>query len=171
MNKTYSGWHVLYVKSRHEKKVNFLLKESKLESFVPTVTTIRQWSDRKKKIQKPLFPSYVFVNIKSKQEFYSALTIQGVFKYLRFGDYIATVKEQDISIMKGLLKLNGISDVSTNNYLPAIGERMKINSGQLSGLRCQVVKTKNSNRVFVRIDSLGQNIIASIPANFLTLIK
>lgn len=43
-----SGWHVMYVKSRWEKRVDESLKESSLESFVPLTRTLRQWSDRKK---------------------------------------------------------------------------------------------------------------------------
>ena len=57
------GWYVLYVKSRHERKVDDLLKENQLESFLPLVKTVRKWSDRNKIIQMPLFPSYVFVKI------------------------------------------------------------------------------------------------------------
>ena len=54
-------WLVIYTKPRSEKKVSQRLKEMGIMIFCPTVTTVRQWSDRKKKVEVPLFNSYVFV--------------------------------------------------------------------------------------------------------------
>lgn len=76
-----NGWYALYVKSRCEKKVHKSLKDISLESFLPQVIKIRQWSDRKKTILKPLFPSYVFVNINSSLEFHKALSVNGWFPF------------------------------------------------------------------------------------------
>ena len=55
------GWHVLYVKSRWEKKVYESLKEVSLESFLPQVKTIRQWSDRKKTILKTFVALHMYL--------------------------------------------------------------------------------------------------------------
>ncbi len=168
MNSTYSGWHVLYVKTQHEKKVDLLLKESALESFLPTITAIRQWSDRRKKIIQPLFPSYVFLHVNSKNDFYTALNVQGVFKYLRFGNEYAKVRNEEIRRIKQFLNLEGISDVETAGFTPKKGDKMIINYGPLSGLECLVIKTNNRNRIFVRIESLRQNITATIPVSYLS---
>ena len=48
-------WYALYVKSRSEKKVLSQLEDMGLEAFLPLVTRIKQWSDRKKKVEEPLF--------------------------------------------------------------------------------------------------------------------
>ena len=162
------GWHVLYVKSRHEKKIDCMLKENKLESFLPTITTLSQWSDRKKKIQKPLFPSYVFIYLNSRKDFYDALNVQGVFKYLRFGENYARVRNKEILWIKQFLKLEGISDVEVSNRILTAGQKMTINCGSLSGVHCEVVKVNKKSKVFVRIDSLRQNITAIVPANYLS---
>ncbi|WP_354304425.1 transcription termination/antitermination NusG family protein [Pedobacter sp. UYP1] len=58
MNNNYNGWYVLYIKLRYERKVHDLLNEASLESFLPLIESERQWSDRKKSILKPLFPSH-----------------------------------------------------------------------------------------------------------------
>ena len=56
-------WYVVYVRSRYEKKVHQLLQEKGIESSLPLIKTVRIWSDRKKKVEVPLFKGYVFVYI------------------------------------------------------------------------------------------------------------
>ena len=53
-------WHALYVRSRMEKKVLSQLEESGYKAYLPLITQVKQWSDRKKKVEEPLFKSYVF---------------------------------------------------------------------------------------------------------------
>ncbi|WP_298510546.1 UpxY family transcription antiterminator [uncultured Kordia sp.] len=159
------GWHVLYVKSRWEKKVCESLKEISLDPFLPLVKTIRQWSDRKKTILEPLFPSYVFVNIHSSLEFHKALSVNGVCSYICFGNEYAHLQAKEIEQIKLLLgeDINAV-DVQTNAQLPKVGETKKINYGPLNGLNCEIVEADNHNKIIVRIDSLQQNIIATIPS-------
>ena len=168
MAKPFMDWHVLYVKSQHEKKINKSLIESGFESFLPTTTVVRQWSDRKKKIIKPLFPSYIFIRISSKQDFYNALKIKGIYNYIRFGSRYATLKNDEIEKIKYFLNLDGITEINTTLSVPKKGELMRINYGSLYGLDCEVLKTNNKNKVFVRIDSLGRNITAVVPNKFLS---
>ena len=54
------AWYVLYTKSRQEKKVAESLQAIGIEAFCPLVTVVKQWSDRKKKVQLPLINSYIF---------------------------------------------------------------------------------------------------------------
>ncbi|MFS4448469.1 UpxY family transcription antiterminator [Maribacter sp. 2307UL18-2] len=171
MTNKYCGWRVLYVKSQHEKKIDALLKESKLDSFLPTVSTVRQWSDRKKKVIVPLFPSYVFLNVNSKEEFFTALDIRGVFKYLRVGSQYARLKDEEIYRIKQFLNMDAVSDIKVVKNSPKVGEKMIINYGPLSGLECKVIKKKNANRIFVRINSIRNSISASLPISFLTPIS
>ncbi|MDC3388138.1 UpxY family transcription antiterminator [Flavobacteriaceae bacterium] len=159
------GWHVLYVKSRAEKKVDKALKELFLESFLPQVKTIRQWSDRKKTIVTPLIPSYVFVNIKSRSEFHKAQSVNGSCTFLKIGKEY--VKEKEIKNLKLLIEDVNINDIKTNKNTIKIGDIKKITSGPLIGLKCRVIKTGNKNKIIVKIDSLQQEIIATIPPNYL----
>ncbi|GAA3624985.1 UpxY family transcription antiterminator [Flavivirga jejuensis] len=160
------GWHVLYVKSRWEKKVYESLKEISLEVFLPQTKIIRQWSDRKKTILKPLFPSYVFVKINSSLEFYKALSINGACAYISFGNDYARVTEKEITQIKFLIGDKDITDIRMNIELPKVGEIKKIIYGPLSGLECEVIKTGNVKKIIVRIESLQQNIVAMIPLHF-----
>lgn len=166
MNSFQDGWHVLYVKSKHEKKVSSLLEELEIESFLPLVKTIRKWKDRKKVILQPLFPSYVFVNVKSSLEFYKALSVDGCCAYIRFGKEYARVPEEEIDKVKLLLNSDDVSDIETNTAIPRVGEVKTIYYGALEGLQCEVLNVNNTNKVIVRIASLQQNITATIPAYY-----
>lgn len=161
-----TGWRVLYVKSRWEKKVHESLKEISLESFLPQVKTIRQWSDRKKTILRPLFPSYVFVNINSSLELHKALSVDGACAYIRFGKEYARVTAKEISQIRLLIGDKNISDIQTNKQPLKIGEVKRIIYGPLNGLECEILKANNLNKIIVRIDSFQQNIIASIPSYY-----
>ena len=130
--------------------------------------TIRQWKDRKKKILKILFPSYVFVKINYSLEFHKALSINGACGYIRFGKDYAFVSEKEINQIKLLIGDKNISDIETNVELPKMGEFRKIISGPLNGLDCEIIKADSYNKITVRIDSLKQNIMATIPFYYLT---
>jgi transcriptional antiterminator RfaH len=75
------NWFVIYTKSKNEKKVSERLEAMGIEVFRPMVTTIRQWSDRKKKIKTPLLNSYIFVKIE-EQNRNKVFEIPGVVRYL-----------------------------------------------------------------------------------------
>lgn len=158
-----SGWHVLYVKPNWEKKVYLNLERMNLESFLPQTKTVTKWSDRKKVAMKPLFPSYVFVKINSSLEFHKALSVDGSYAYIRFGKTYAKVSEKEINHIKLLADDTNISDIEIKANVPKIGDIKKITYGPLNGLECEVIKTGNYKKIIVRIDSLQQNITATIP--------
>ncbi|MBL4746290.1 MAG: UpxY family transcription antiterminator [Flavobacteriaceae bacterium] len=159
-------WYVLYVRSHHGKKVHESLQELSIESFFPQIKTLRNWSDRKKVIFKPLFPSYVFVKINSTLDFHKVLSIYGASAYLRFGKTYAKARDKEIDQIKLLLGDKDITNIQMNSQLPKIGETKRIASGPLSGLECVILKTRDVNKIIVRIDSLQQNISATIPLHY-----
>lgn len=159
-----TGWYVLYVKSRWEKKVYESLKEISLEAFLPQIKTIQQWSDRKKTVLKPLFPSYVFVKINSPLEFHKVLSVNGACTYIRFGKEYAKTTEKEINQINLLVGNENILDIETHSKPPKIGEIKKISFGLLKGLECEVVKVNNVKKVTVRIDSLKQSITVTLPS-------
>lgn len=166
MVNNYNGWYVLYVKSLHEKKIYNLLLEENIDAFLPLVEVVKQWSDRKKKLLKPLFPSYIFVNIHSSLEFYKVLDLYGVYKYIRFGSEYAKVPIEEINKVKLLVGNKEVSNLETNVKLPRIGEIKKINLGPLNGMECEVMKVNNARKIIVRINSLQQNIMATVPSYY-----
>lgn len=167
-NASWKGWYVLYVRSRHEKKVKNLLIENGMKPFLPIVKTVRNWSDRKKTVEIPLFPSYIFVNISSKKEFEKALSIDGACSYIRFGKEYAKATNEEITKIKMILNAGEVKDIQTSYRKPIKGDCHRIEHGPLSGLFCEIIRTGNSNKIVVSIDSIQQNIIATVPAYFLS---
>ncbi|MEM6686119.1 MAG: UpxY family transcription antiterminator [Bacteroidota bacterium] len=161
------GWYVLYVKSRWEKKVHQSLCEIPVESFLPQIKTVRQWSDRKKTVVTSLFPSYVFVYIRSSLEFHQALSVYGACAYIRFGKDYARVTEKEINQIKLLTGDTDIIDFEVTSQLPKVGETKRIIYGPLRGLNCEIVKADNLNKITVRLDSLRQNITVTTPSYYL----
>lgn len=162
------GWHVLYVKPRHEKKVYQQLLERKIEAYLPLAQTERKWSDRTKRVVLPLFKSYVFVNIKTAMDFHTAPSVNGVYTYISFGKDYAIVRDEEIEKIKFLVSTEGIEDVKIEEGFLNIGELKVIANGPLSGLECEVLQIKNKNLVNVRLGSLKQNITATVPSEFLS---
>ena len=74
LNKPIYNWYAIYVKPNGEKKILKNLEEEHIECYLPIKKTLRQWSDRKKWIEEPVFRSYVFVRV-SHIEFFKVLTV------------------------------------------------------------------------------------------------
>jgi transcriptional antiterminator RfaH len=167
MNGTQNGWHVLYVKFRHEKKVFEALKDLSVKVFFPLVKEHRKWKERKAIVEKPLFPSYVFVNIDSSQNFYKTLSVNWACMYIRFGIEYIKISEEEINKIKFLIGKEYSTNIETSSMLPKIGDLMEITRGPLCSFNCKVVKVNNEHKIIVHIEFLQQNITATIPANYL----
>jgi len=166
-----TGWYVLYVRSRYERRVDESLKENGLETFLPIVTTIRKWSDRQKKLEIPLFTSYVFVNIKSSMDFHKTLSVEGACSFIRFGSEYGIVKDEEINKIKFLVDTDGIKDVKVDNEPYEVGELMLIEYGSLAGIECEVININNENKIIVRLNSINQGITATVPSSYLSKIS
>jgi transcriptional antiterminator RfaH len=157
-------WYVLCTKPRSEKQVHNRLVENGVETFLPMYITIRQWSDRRKKIEVPLFPSYIFVHIAHQQSFI-ALNTQGVFKYVSFEGNPAVVPQRDIDNLKILINGNTDIKVTHRNFRP--GQKVKVNFGILKDLTGELVHCGRAKCLLVRIECIDQNLLVKIQANYL----
>lgn len=161
------GWHVLYVKSHHEKKVDMRLKQLQVDSFLPMISTVRQWSDRKKKVTVPLFPGYVFVNVSSTKDYGKALSVSGALNFLYQDSKFALVKESEMQNIQRILNSDEITNIETTSYIPKVGDHVKIKMGPLQGIECQVKSVNNKKKILVSIQSIKQAITASVPPGYL----
>jgi len=162
-----TGWHVLYTKPRHEKKVFEELMGQKYISYLPLIKHTSIWSDRQKIIDKPLFPSYVFVFLHSIIDYHRTLQIDGAVSFIRFNNKPAIVKETEIDTIKKMI--DNCSNIELAKQEIKIGEKRIIQSGALAGFECEIITINGKNRLLVRIDSLRQNITAEL--NVSNLIK
>lgn len=161
-------WYAIYTKSRNEKKVCARLIEAGIETFLPQQKILKQWSDRKKWVEEPLFRSYLFVYI-SKDQYYKVLNIIGVVKYISFEGKAVPVPEKQILAIKQFL--NQEEDQLTSSESFSIGDQVEIFRGALKGLSGNLVDMQGKQKVRIEIESIGQSIVLTIPKSYLKVTK
>lgn len=156
-------WYAVYVKSRTEKKVLIELEYQNIEAYLPLRKTLRQWSDRKKWIDMPLIPGYIFVHI--SQAFYDrVLQIPGVVSYVRFEGKAATIPENQINTIKKLLRQHDIEiEISYKNFQQ--GDPVEVMAGPLMGTKGKLVLFKGKKRVAIEIAQMNLSLTVEVPLN------
>ena len=161
-------WYVMYTTSRAEKKVAERLVESGVEVFLPMVEVLRQWSDRKKKVQKALFNGYVFVKT-DRNNLWNCLQIPGAVKFVNFSGVPATIRDEDVEMIQRLVA-TGVS-IETDGSEISPGEKVKVIGGSLEDMMGECIEKGNKDYFLIRIPGIYQNILVSIPRKFLQVIE
>lgn len=155
-------WYALYVHSRAEKKVFGQLQELGYEAYLPLVTKIKKWSDRMKKVEEPLFKSYLFVRADIRF-YYNVTNIPGVMKFVSFAKQPAVVPENQINAIKKYC--DDYTDEEKGLDTPELheGQLVRITSGTMMGLIGRLAPINNRKRLIVYIESVGQYLPVNIP--------
>lgn len=156
-------WYALYVRSRFEKKVDRVLQEKGVESFLPITNEIHRWSDRKKKIKELLFRGYVFVHT-DLQNKYNILATDGVVYIVGVHGKPTPIPEEQINWLKILIQHPQV--LHRENAFSS-GERVKIFAGPFTGIKGVVTKVKGSSRVVILIDAIRQAISVDVTPDIL----
>ena len=156
-------WIAVYTKSRHEKVVIQELEKKKIEAYCPIFKERRQWSDRKRWVEFPLFRSYVFAKIELKNSLYILRTI-GVHHIVKFQGNISTIPDEIIQNIKSMI--DGGFTVEQVEYFVK-GDEVKVVDGPLKGMEGIVVKVKNENKLVLKVAAIQQAIAVQIHAGYL----
>ena len=167
MNDKYQ-WYVMYTAPRSEKKVEQRLKEKGMEVYLPIVEEIRQWSDRKKKVQIPLFNGYLFV-LTSKDKLWESLQVPGAVKFVNFAGEHATVRNTEIESIKRIISTGVSVEVETSAI--ENGQQVKILGGPLMGFQGECIQKGNKDYFIIRIPSINQSMMVSVPQKFLEIVR
>ncbi|WP_298150124.1 UpxY family transcription antiterminator [Flavobacterium sp.] len=143
-------WYVLYTNPKAERKTSEQLTKIGIENYCPLIATIRQWSDRKKKIEVPLFSSYIFVNLDEKDR-NSVFSVKGVLRYLFWLGVPAIVKDHEIETIKKWLS-NEKAAFEIESIRP--GDTMIIPDGPFKS-HSGIVREVNKNNVRLVLESIG----------------
>ncbi|WP_418263913.1 UpxY family transcription antiterminator [Flavobacterium faecale] len=145
------NWYVVYTKPKWEKKVAEQLVKLNIECYCPLVIKERQWSDRKKKIEVPLFNSYVFVRLKEADRnlvFQSA----GAVRYLFWLGKPAIVREEEINTIRHWLEKPNATDICVLPY--QVGDKIKLESGPFLDQEATIQEVNKTHCVLI-LESLG----------------
>ncbi len=152
-------WYAVYTHSRAEKRVNDRLNENAIETFLPLQKTLRQWSDRKKLVEKPLISSYVFVKV-TPREFFTVKTTDGVVKFIMIQGKPVVIPEVQITNLRILCGSDATVSVSSDVYTK--GDMVEVIIGSLTGLRGELIRVGRKHKVVIRIIQPGMNLTVDI---------
>lgn len=145
------NWYVVYTKPKWEKKVSEQLNLNNVECYCPVITQVKQWSDRKKKVEVPLFNSYVFVHLEESQRNLAFLSA-GAIRYLFWLGKPAIVRNEEIETIKKWLDSFQINEITVESY--QVGDKIKVVSGPFTN-QAAVVKDVSKNHYILVLESLG----------------
>lgn len=144
------NWYAIYTKPRNEKKVADKLEAIGIEAYCPMITTVKQWSDRKKKVASPVLPSYVFVKLTEARR-NEVFEIPGVVRYIFWLGKPAIIREVELELLKEYLAQDYTSVVQTTLQR---GDKLTIPSGPFKGQE-GVIKSTTNSKIQLVLESLG----------------
>ena len=146
-------WFVVYTRPQQELKVAEQLSAMGITNYCPTITLVKKYSDRKKKVTKPLLSSYVMVQLEEKERA-KVFSCSGIVRYLFFLGKPAVVPVSDINLMQD--HLSGVyNDIKLTTL--HVGDSHTITQGPFSGISGRVVQSDNT-KVKLELASLGMSI-------------
>ncbi len=154
------NWHAVYIKSRAEKKADAELQLGGIETFLPLQRKLRQWSDRKKWVEMPLIPGYLFVRI-SRKEYDAVLQSNYVVSYVRFEGTAAIIPDRQIDYLRLMLKQDH-SNIEIVHECFKPGQMIEVISGPLIGLRGKLVQLKGRRKIALELEQLGYSALVEV---------
>lgn len=152
---TTKNWYVFYTKARAEKKTKQTLEKFGYEVFLPTVKVMRQWSDRKKKVEVPLFNSYIFVK-EEEHKIVEVLNMPGVAWNIRHNGQPAILRDEEYHIIQRIIDSGYAVEAEGYEDLEK-GDQVEIVDGPLKGFQGTIDNSIEKN-FRVIIPSIGQTV-------------
>ena len=151
-------WFAVHVRSNRERLVSLHLKENGYEEFSPSYRIESQWSDRKKMIDHPLLPGYVFCRLNPHNRL-PVLQVPGVIGLVGIGKTPEVIPEQELARVRALL---GSGLLVTPWPFLEVGQRVLIERGPLAGLEGILQTEKGKFRLVVSVTLLQRSVSAEI---------
>jgi transcription termination/antitermination protein NusG len=161
-------WLVFYTKSRQEKKSALMLEKKHFQVFLPLHKVLRQWADRKKKVEVPLFNSYLFVYAETA-DIVKILQVPGLAWNVRHNGHPAMIKESEIDMIKRVIE-SGLTIVATGTESFEEfhkGDKAIVIEGPLAGLTGTLEGEASEHRFVVLLESINQVLRVHLPKHLL----
>ena len=154
-------WYAVYTKSRHEKVVAEELWHKVIEVFLPLRSVISRWKDRRKEVQFPLFPGYLFVNVPIRERRLDILKVPSVVRIVGYENKPIPIPSDQISAVRTLV----FSELPYDPFPDiVVGNRVRVKRGALRGLDGVLVEKKTNYRFVISIDLIQQAVACEIDA-------
>jgi transcription antitermination factor NusG len=153
-------WYAVHTYPRHEKVVADRIQQQGLTTFLPMLTEVHRWSDRKKVVQLPMFSCYVFVQlVPSNEQRIRVLQTNGVISFVGSQRIGTPIPAEQIEAVQMLLERNVAC--SSHPFLKA-GQRVRIRGGALEGLEGVFVSQNGDHSLIVSLDAIQRSLAVRI---------
>lgn len=153
-------WFVLRTQARHEKCVAERARSRQVESFLPLYRSVRYWKDRRKELELPLFPGYVFVRT-SIAERRPILQVPGVLQFITCNGQPTPVPDAEVDALRR--SVTSTAAIEPFSYLTT-GRRVRVRGGPLAGITGILVAKKRQLRVVLSIELIQQSVAVEVDA-------
>lgn len=154
------NWYALHTRPRHEKVVTQRLAERGVTTFLPVITEVRRWSDRKKSVELPLFSCYVFARfVPQRAERLQVLRVDGVLGLVGARGEGASIPESEISAVRALMEHS--LPWSEHPFLE-IGQRVRIRSGALDGMEGILVGRSGERSLVISVNAIQRSLSVKV---------
>jgi transcriptional antiterminator NusG len=148
-------WYAVQTRSRHERVVAAQLREQGVSTFLPMITRIQRWSDRRKLVEFPLFSGYVFVHEEASPQIRRiVLFARGVARFVAMRGEPLPIPDEQIDNIKGLLAKN--IRCAAHPFLK-VGERVRIRGGSLEGLEGILVAHNGDRKLVISVETIERS--------------
>lgn len=153
-------WYAIQTRARHEKVVTNQLQGRGITTFLPLVTELHRWSDRRKMVEVPLFSSYVFVQLVTTNEARArVLHTEGVLRLVGQNAEGTPIPDEQIESVRRVLAQN-VPCVS-HPFLKA-GQRVRIRGGALNGVEGVFLSGNGDDTLVVSVEAIQRSLAVRI---------
>jgi len=153
-------WYAVRTRSRHEKLVARQLENQGIESFLPVVTQMRIWSDRRKQVETPLFSGYTFLRmIHTSDERVRVLKTQGVVSFVGVQGSGIPIPDHQIDDIKTLVASR--IPYQERPYLH-IGQRVRVRGGALDGVQGILVAENGDRSLVISVEPIQRSLCVRV---------
>lgn len=151
-----SNWYAIYTKSRHEKWVAGQLQQQNVDTFLPLLEQIHRWSDRRSKVEVPMFSCYAFVRIvQTAEERLRILRTPGVFGFVGSEREGTAIPHEQIENLRTALREK--IPCAVHPFIRT-GQRVRIRGGSLNGVEGILVRQGGEQSVVISVELLRRSV-------------
>ena len=149
-------WYALHTRPQHEKAVVSRLQSQGINTFLPLVTQVHRWSDRRKLVEVPLFSCYAFVHMPLMLETWAkVLGVNGVLRFVGVRGEGVPIRESEIEGIRALLS----SKLPYTVYpFLKIGQRVRIRGGALDGIEGFLVARNGNHTLVISVEPIHRSL-------------
>lgn len=153
------AWYALQVRAGLERIASAGLRGKGYEEFLPLYLVRRQWSDRIRNVEVPLFPGYLFCRFDPLDRLVPVLTTPGTIRIVSVGRTPIPVAEAEIEAVHRVVD-SGLA-AEPWPFLSA-GCRVAIERGPLAGLEGILTRFAGAHRLVVSVNLLQRAVAVEI---------